>query len=60
MLQTPVPGTRLVKNLSLRWCFCLFRISCFEFVSDFVLRDSDLLGGRLFINSETPRYLTTA
>jgi hypothetical protein len=31
------------------WCFW---ISCFEFVSDFVLRISNFLSGGMFINSE--------
>ena len=35
----------------------MFWILCFEFVSDFVLRISDLSGVIVFINSETPHYL---
>ena len=63
MFQTPVPGTRIVKNLSVRWVFLLVldlpagrQVLCFEFVSDFVLRISDLLGAITFINSETLHY----
>jgi len=53
MLKTPMPGTLLVKNMSVRWGFCLFWVLGFEFVSDFEIRISDLSGGIMFINSET-------
>jgi hypothetical protein len=52
MHKTPVPGTRLVRNLGVRWVV-LFWILSFEIVSDFVLRISDLSGGIMFINSDT-------
>ena len=46
-----------ICNLVLVWTLVfviwrLFRIWCFEFVSDFVLRFSDLLNGKMPINSE--------
>ncbi len=52
MFKTPVSDATLIRTLSFLWGnFRLFWILHFEFVSDFVLRISNFLSGRTFINS---------
>jgi len=57
MFQTPLTGAILVKDLSIPLeGSCSFSILGFEFVSDFVLRISNLLCGRMHVTLKSPRY----